>query len=79
MVTRALPGKNCEAAHPACRKRRLLGTNQRQSALLVVGLSVSNLHSRLVRNGLPLFPSLIQLGWEREPGSPYLHPKEEEG
>ena len=42
-------------AHPACRKRQLLGT-QWQFALLVEGLPVSNLHSLLVRNGLPLFP-----------------------
>ena len=35
--TRTSPGKNCEVAHPACRKRRLLGTHQWQSALLVVG------------------------------------------
>ena len=30
-------GYNGEAASPACRKRRLLGTHQRQSALLVEG------------------------------------------
>ena len=41
---RASPGYNCEAAHEACRKRRLLGTQQWQSALLVVGLPVCNLH-----------------------------------
>ena len=29
-----------EAAHPACRKRRLLDTHQWQSALLVAGLLV---------------------------------------
>ena len=34
------PGYNCEVANPACRKRRLLGTHQWQSALLVVGLPV---------------------------------------
>ena len=38
--TRASPGYNCEVASPACRKRRLLGTHQWQSALLVVGLSL---------------------------------------
>ena len=54
-VTRASPGQYSEAAHPACRKRRLLGTHQLQSAL-VVGLPVGSLHPRLVRNGLPLFP-----------------------
>ena len=32
--TRTSPGYNCEVAHPACRKRRLLGTQQWQSALL---------------------------------------------
>ena len=50
-----LLGWNCEAAYPACRKRRLLGTHQWQYALLVVGLPVCNLYSWLVRNGLPLF------------------------
>ena len=61
--TRVSPGSNSEAAHPACRKRRLLGTYQWQPALLVVGLPVGNLHSRLVRNGLPLFhwPNVIRL------------------
>ena len=33
-----------------------MGTHQWQSALLVVELPVCNLHLRLVRNGLPLFP-----------------------
>ena len=36
------PGNNCEVAHQACRKRRLLGTHQWQSALLVVGLPVTH-------------------------------------
>ena len=49
------PGCNCEAAHPACRKRRLVGTHQWQSTLLVGRLPVNNLLSLLVRNGLP-FP-----------------------
>ena len=44
-ATRASPGKNCEAAHPAGRKRRLLDTYQWQSTWLVVGLPVSNWHS----------------------------------
>ena len=34
---RTSPGYNCEVANPACRKRRLLGTHQWQSALLAVG------------------------------------------
>ena len=33
-------GLQFEVADPACRKRRLLGTHQWQSALLVVGLAV---------------------------------------
>ena len=40
--TRTSPGYNCEVAHPACCKRRLLGTQQWQSALLVVGLPVTH-------------------------------------
>ena len=43
-TTHASLGLNCEAAHPACRKRCLLGTHQWQSALLVMMLPVSNLH-----------------------------------
>ena len=35
-------GYICEVAHPACRKSRLLGTHQWQSALLVVGLPVTH-------------------------------------
>ena len=58
---RALLIYNSEASHSACRKRQLLGTFQWQSALVVVDLRVSNLHSQLVRNGLPLFtnPNVI--------------------
>ena len=40
--TRTSPGYNCEVANPACRKRRLFGTHQWQSALLVVGLPVTH-------------------------------------
>ena len=36
--TRTSLGYNCEAAHLACLKKRLSGTHQWQSALLVVGL-----------------------------------------
>ena len=36
--TRTSPGYNCQVANPACLKRRLFGTHQWQSALLVVGL-----------------------------------------
>ena len=32
---------HCEDVNPACRKRRLLGTQQWQSAVLVVGLPVT--------------------------------------
>ena len=39
--TRTSLGCNGEVTHPACRKRRHLGTHQWQSALLVVGLPVS--------------------------------------
>ena len=39
--TRTSPDYTCEVANPACRKRRLLGTHQWQSALLVMGLPVS--------------------------------------
>ena len=40
--TRTSAGYNCEAAHPAYRKKRLLGTHQWQSVLLVVGLPVNH-------------------------------------
>ena len=39
--TRTSPGYSCKIANPACRKRRLFGTHQWQSALLVVGLLVT--------------------------------------
>ena len=55
--TRTSPGYNCEAAHPVC-KRRLLGTYQWQSALLVVGLPVTH---DCFKMGCHLSPSLIQL------------------
>ena len=38
--TRTSPGYDYVAAHPACRKMRLLGTHQWQSALLVVKLVI---------------------------------------
>ena len=56
--TRTSPGYNCEAAHPECRKRRLLGIHQWQCALLVVGLLI--IHD-LFEMGCHLSPSLIQL------------------
>ena len=40
--TRTSPGYNCEVANQACYKRRLLGTHQWQSALLVVGLLITH-------------------------------------
>ena len=57
--TRASPGYNCETAHPACRTRRLLGTDQWQFALLMVGLPV--IHDWF-EMGCHLPPSSIQLG-----------------
>ena len=56
--TRTSPGYNCEAANPACRKRRLLGTHQWQSALLVVGQSV--IHDWF-EMGCHLSPGLISI------------------
>ena len=56
--TRTSPDYNCEVANPACRKRRLLGTHQWQSALLVVGLPVT--HDWL-EMGCHLSPSLISI------------------
>ena len=56
--TRTSPSNNCEVAYPACRKRRLLGTNQLQCALLVVGLPV--IHD-WVEMGCHLSPSLIPI------------------
>ena len=40
--TRTSTGYNCEVANPACRKRRLLGTHQWQSVLLVMELPVTH-------------------------------------
>ena len=45
IITRASSAYNCDAAYPACCKRRLLGTHHWQSALLLVGPPVSSLHS----------------------------------
>ena len=56
--TRTSPSYNCEAAHPACRTRRLFGTQQWQSALLVVGLPVTR---DWFKTSCHLFPSRIQL------------------
>ena len=56
--TRTTPGYNCEVAHRACRKRRLLGTHQWQSALLVVGLPVTHGWFEM---GCHLSPSLISI------------------
>ena len=47
------PGYNCEVASPACRKKRLLGTHQWQSALLMVGLPVTHDWFKM---GCHLFP-----------------------
>ena len=54
---RTSPGYNCEVANPECCKRRLLGTHQWQSAL-VVGLPV--IHDWL-EMGCHLSPSLISI------------------
>ena len=54
--TRTSPDYNCEVANPACRKRRLLGTHQWKSALLVVGLPVT---SDWFEMGCHLSPSLM--------------------
>ena len=56
--TRTSPGCNCEVANPACRKRRLLGTHQWQSALLVVGLPVTHDWFEM---SCHFFPSLISI------------------
>ena len=56
--TRTLPDYNCEVANPAFRKRRLLGTHQWQSALLVVGLPVTEDWFEM---GCHLSPSLISI------------------
>ena len=77
--TRTSSGYNCEIAHPACRKRRLLGTHHWQLAFLIVGLPVLNDWFEM---GCNLSPSLIQLGCRHEPELPfvpYLHRKERKG
>ena len=56
--TRTSPGYDYEVANSPCRKRRLLGTHQCQSALLVVGLPV--IHD-WYEMGYHLFPSLISI------------------
>ena len=56
--TRTSLDRNCEVANPACRKRRLLGTPQWQSALLVVGLPVTQ---NWFEMGCHLSPSLISV------------------
>ena len=56
--TRTSTDYNYEIANPACRKRRLLGTHQWQSALLVVGLPVTHDWFEM---GCHLFPSLISI------------------
>ena len=54
--THTSPNYNCEVASSACRKRRFLGTHQWQSALLVVGLPVTQDWFEM---GCHLSPSLI--------------------
>ena len=56
--TRISQGFNCEVANPACRKRRLLGTHQWQSALLMMGLPVTHDWFKM---GCHLSPSLISI------------------
>ena len=56
--TRTSPDYNYEVANPACRKRRLLGTHQWQSALLVVGLPVTQDWFEM---GCHLSPSVISI------------------
>ena len=76
--TRSSPGYHCEVANPACRKRRLLGTHQWQSALLVVGLPVTHDWFEM---GCYLSPSLISImltACFELPFVPYLDPKKEE-
>ena len=55
---RTSPGYNCEVANPACHERRLLGTQKRQSTLLVVRLSVTH---NWFEMGCRLSPSLISI------------------
>ena len=57
-VAHPSPGYNCEIANPACRKRRLLGTHQWLSTLLVVGLPVTQVWFKM---GCHLSPSLISI------------------
>ena len=56
--SRTSPDYNCEVAHLPCRKRRHLGTHQWQSALLVVGLPVTEDWFEM---GCYLSPSLISI------------------
>ena len=56
--TRTPPDYNCKVANPARRKRRLLGTHQWQSALLVVGLPDTEDWFEM---GCHLFSSLISI------------------
>ena len=56
--TRTSPGYNCKVAHPACLKKRLLGTHQWQSALLVVGLPTAH---DCFEMSCHLSPSLISI------------------
>ena len=57
-LTRTSPEYNWEVANAACRERRLLGTHQWQSALLVVGLPVTRDWFEM---GCHLSPSLISI------------------
>ena len=60
--TRTLPDYNCEVASLACRKRRLLGSHQWQSALVVVGLPVTeDVATSQVRNFCHLSTRLISI------------------
>ena len=56
--SRTSPDYNCKVANPACCKRRLLVTHQWQSALLVVGLPVTQ---DWIEMGCHLSPSLISI------------------
>ena len=79
MKTRQSKTRIIHFAYSAWCKRRLLSTQQWQSALLVVGPPVIRDWFEM---GCQLSLSLIQLGWRRERGLPfvsYLHPDEEEG
>ena len=59
VVYHSSQGYNCEAAHPACCKKRLLDTHQWQFALLVVGQP--GIHDWF-KMGSHLCSILIQLG-----------------